>query len=158
GLPKGNRILPAYVRCRTLPNVVVAVGNSIVTNRFDRWLKETRQLTADENVRYVHTKYMLVDPLATTPVVITGSANFSDASTTTNNENMIVMRNDLRVADIYVGEFMRLYTHYAFRDVLAHQSVWAPGEAWHPNFLVPDDSWQADYFMAGHQRFLRRQY
>jgi hypothetical protein len=155
GLAKGKQDI---ARIRALPNVVVAVGNSIVTNSFDRWLKELRQLTADENVRYIHTKYLLVDPLSAAPVVITGSANFSEASTTANNENMLVMRNDLRVADIYLGEFMRLYTHYAFRDALAHQAAWRGRQEWHPNFLVPDESWQADYFTPGHQRFLRRQY
>ena len=70
------------------------------------------QLTKEANVRFVHTKYMLVDPLGERPVVVTGSANFSEASTNANNENMVVIRQDQRVADIYVGEFMRLYSHY----------------------------------------------
>jgi phosphatidylserine/phosphatidylglycerophosphate/cardiolipin synthase-like enzyme len=155
GLAKGKADI---ARIRQLPNVVVAVGNAIVTNSFDRWLKEMRQLSSDENVRYIHTKYLLLDPLSATPLVVTGSANFSDASTTTNNENMIVMRNDTRVADIYVGEFMRLYTHYAFRDVLAHHEEWEKKTPWRPNYLLPDDSWQRDYFTAGHERYLRRRY
>ena len=144
-------------RIRARPNVVVAVGNNIVTNSFDRWLKERRQLTAGANVRYIHTKYMLVDPLGEDPLVVTGSANFSDASTNTNNENMLVIRGDTRVADIYVGEFMRLYSHYAFREALAIAR--ARGETnWKPNYLAPDDSWQADYFRVGTQRSLRREY
>ena len=61
---------------------------------------------------------MLVDPLSDKPVVVTGSANFSEASTRTNDENMLVIKNNTRVADIYLGEYMRLYSHYAFREAV----------------------------------------
>jgi len=53
--------------------------------------------------------------------VVGGTANFSAASTTDNDENMLIIRGDTRVADIYLGEFMRLYRHFAFRDWLSHQ-------------------------------------
>jgi hypothetical protein len=29
---------------------------------------------------------------------------------------MLIIRGDMRVADIYLGEFMRMYRHFAFRD------------------------------------------
>ena len=74
------------------------------------------QLTGlNEHVKYVHTKYLLVDPLTADPTVVTGSANFSAASTNANDENMLVIRGDTRVADIYLTEFMRLFTHMRFR-------------------------------------------
>jgi len=156
GLAQGRKDIR---RIRALPNVVVAIGNNIVTNSFDRWLRERRSLTAEANVRYVHTKYMLVDPLGPAPVVVTGSANFSEASTNANNENMVAIRGDQRVADVYVGEFMRLYSHYAFREAVAIARAQGQDPAvWRPNFLVPDAGWQRDYFRAGHQRFLRRRY
>lgn len=145
-------------RIRALPNVVVAVGNSIVLNSFDRWLKERRQLTDRANVRYVHTKYMLVDPLGDKPIVVTGSANFSEASTNANDENMIVVRNSARSADIYLGEFMRLYSHYAFREAVAREHTEGTKKKWEPNYLAPKDYWQTDYFKPGHPRFLRRRY
>jgi phosphatidylserine/phosphatidylglycerophosphate/cardiolipin synthase-like enzyme len=66
-------------------------------------------------VQFIHTKYMLIDPLGEDPIVITGSANFSDASTSANDENMLVIRGNTRVADVYLGEFMRLFTHFRFR-------------------------------------------
>ena len=154
GLEQGKKDIR---RIRALPNVVVAVGNNIVMNSFDRWLKEKRQLTAEANVRYIHTKTMLVDPLGPAPGVVTGSANFSEASTNANNENMVLVRSDRRVADIYVGEFMRLHSHYAFREAVAIAR--ARGDtAWQPQYLAPTDVWQADSFKAGHARFLRRRY
>jgi phosphatidylserine/phosphatidylglycerophosphate/cardiolipin synthase-like enzyme len=138
---------------RKRANVVVAVGGRIELNSFDRWLAESSGLT--EGVQWIHTKFMLVDPLSSSPVVVTGSANFSEASTNANNENMLVIRGDTRVADIYLGEYMRLYSHYAFREAVAKK--W-DGEAWNPSHLETTDGWQEDYFTAGSERFLRRRY
>ncbi|PWB34151.1 hypothetical protein DCO48_07585 [Pseudomonas sp. SDI] len=68
---------------------------------------------------YIHTKYLLVDPLGEQPTVVTGSANFSSASQTSNDENMLVIQGDTRVADIYFGEFMRLFDHHYARYLSA---------------------------------------
>jgi phosphatidylserine/phosphatidylglycerophosphate/cardiolipin synthase-like enzyme len=57
----------------------------------ERWTVELSN-SLSTNVRYTHTRYMLVDPLGDDPIVISGSANFSDASTTNNDENMLVIR------------------------------------------------------------------
>ena len=65
---------------RRRSNVLIAIGNRIVTNSFDRWLAER----AGTGVKWVHTKFMLRDPLSSDPVVVAGSANFSRASTDTN--------------------------------------------------------------------------
>lgn len=120
----------------------IAVGNRIATNRFDRWVKET--LTGlNTHVQYIHTKFMLLDPLGRHPVVITGSANFSEASTVANDENMLVIHGDRRVADIYLGEYMRLWNHYAFREWVAAGAPGAPLEFKH---LDVTDTWWKGYF------------
>jgi phosphatidylserine/phosphatidylglycerophosphate/cardiolipin synthase-like enzyme len=61
---------------------------------------------------------MLVDPLSPDPLVVSGSANFSRPSQRTNDENMLVIRGDTRVADIYLGEFMRIFDHHYARYVV----------------------------------------
>ncbi len=66
----------------------------------------------------MHCKFLLHDPLGADPIVVTGSANFSEASTTGNDENMVIVRGDRRVADIYFTEFNRLFNHYYFRAVV----------------------------------------
>jgi phosphatidylserine/phosphatidylglycerophosphate/cardiolipin synthase-like enzyme len=121
----------------------LAVGNRILTNRFDRWLAE-RLTGLNDHVQFIHTKFMLLDPLGNDPIVIAGSANFSDASTVANDENMLVIRGDRRVADIYVGEYMRLWNHYAFREWLAS----ADGEAADAGFkhLDTTNRWWKQYF------------
>lgn len=118
----------------------------------ERWLAEL-QNPLSKNVRYTHTKYMLVDPLGDKPIVVTGSANFSDASTTYNDENMLVIRGDTRVADIYLGEFMRLWQHYRYREIVNEKGE-SEGK---PNFLAPDSSWTTRYFKRGTVQFAKRQ-
>jgi PLD-like domain len=141
--------LHAIRQIRSRHNVVVAAGNRIVTNSFDRWLAEMSRLDPEVHVYWVHTKFMLVDPLGPRPTVVTGSANFSKASTETNDENMLVIRGDKRIADIYFGEFLRLYTHYAFREsvkIYMEKKKSGKPEHWTPQFLVDNDTWMEPYF------------
>jgi phosphatidylserine/phosphatidylglycerophosphate/cardiolipin synthase-like enzyme len=77
-----------------------------------RWARETTTglLGLSTHVHYIHSKFMLVDPLGEEPIVITGSANFSAPSTDGNDENMIAIRGNYRAADIYFTVFNRFST------------------------------------------------
>jgi phosphatidylserine/phosphatidylglycerophosphate/cardiolipin synthase-like enzyme len=148
---------------RNRSNVVVALGNRLKTNAFDRWLAEMDRLNPHVHVLWIHTKYMLIDPLGATPIVVSGSANFSKASTLDNDENMLVIHGDKRIADIYFGEYIRLYAHYAFREaVKRHIESEKTGKAtnWKPQFLIDDDKWMQPYFDPDDKsaRFARRKY
>ena len=121
-----------------------AIGAQLPEGAFGHWLRET--LTGlNVNVRYLHTKYLLVDPLGANPLVVSGSANFSGPSTTDNDENMLIIRGDARVADIYLGEFMRLYRHFAFRDFLSSRPKNAELET-EVSHLDEKDKWWQGYF------------
>ncbi len=102
------------IRIRRLPNVGMALGSYITVPTIDGWLKERGGIGT--NVNWVHTKFMLVDPLGSDPIVITGSANWSLPSVKDNDENMVIVRGDTRVADIYFTEFMRIFAHHRFRE------------------------------------------
>jgi phosphatidylserine/phosphatidylglycerophosphate/cardiolipin synthase-like enzyme len=121
---------------RNMSENIFAIGNFIRSNKFDGWLKE-RLTGLNTNVRYIHNKFMLIDPLSDDPKIITGSANFSDASTIDNDENMIIISGNQRVADIYIGEFMRLFSHYSFRESLNWRKPNDP-----PKPLRTDDWWK----------------
>jgi phosphatidylserine/phosphatidylglycerophosphate/cardiolipin synthase-like enzyme len=148
---------------RIRPNVVLAIGNRLITDSFDRWLAELDRITPGVHVYWVHTKYMLVDPLGAEPTVVTGSANFSEASTKTNDENMLVIRGDKRIADIYFGEFLRLYSHYAYREavkIYLDKKKKGTPEDWTPQYLKETDAWMRDYFNPADRsgRLVRREY
>jgi hypothetical protein len=116
----------------------------------DRWAAE-RANPLSQNVRYTHTKYMLVDPLGDDPIVVSGSANFSDASTVTNDENMLVIRGDTRVADIYLGEFMRLWRHYGYRTIANAKADAVTGaeHGYEPNYLAETPAWAEGFYRKG---------
>lgn len=135
---------------RNMPENVFAIGSFIATNAIDGWLKE-RLSGFSNNVEFIHNKFMLVDPLSEDPIVICGSGNFSRASIVDNDENMLVVRGDTRIADIYLGEYMRLWSHHAFRESLAWRD-----ENDRPKYLRTDDWWR-DAFQAT-ERMARRKF
>ncbi|WP_299084014.1 phospholipase D-like domain-containing protein [uncultured Ruegeria sp.] len=104
-------------------------------------------------VNFVHTKYMLIDPLSDDPIVITGSANFSDASTKSNDENMLVIRGNTRVADIFLVEFMRLFNHFQSRN---RSNEFTDEEFEASHFLSDDDSWLDPYYKPGSHEWNER--
>jgi phosphatidylserine/phosphatidylglycerophosphate/cardiolipin synthase-like enzyme len=107
-----------FVPLTARQNVYQAWG-SFLRDPLYQWTRETnaRSLGLNTHVAYVHSKFLLRDPLGADPIVITGSANFSDDSTNSNDENMLLIRGSGRVADIYFTEFNRLFNHYYFRSI-----------------------------------------
>ena len=133
----------------------ISIGNVLGENKFEHWLAET--LTGfNRHVKYIHTKYMLIDPLSEDPLVITGSANFSDASTKINDENMLVIRGDTRVADIYLTEFMRLFMHFYFRTIV--NGIGPAASDPEAGYLKDDDSWLLPYYQVDNSKCKERLY
>ncbi len=93
---------------------------------------------------HIHSKIILADPFSSDPIVVTGSANFSNNSTQVNDSNTLVLRGFTAVADIYATEFMRMFEHYHFRASRA-----AAADRSKPFALAPDDSWSEEYYVPG---------
>ena len=70
-------------------DVIFAAGGYLGEGALANFLKE-RSNPLNRN-RYIHNKFMLVDPLSEDPLVVTGSANFSKPSQRTNDENMLII-------------------------------------------------------------------
>lgn len=64
---------------------------------------------------HIHHKFIVVDGDTDSPTIYTGSANFSKSSENANDENLLEIKGNARLAQIYVAEFMRLYNHYRAR-------------------------------------------
>ena len=98
-LEKDDESISNYVYEKS---IVKAVGSDFSKNPVYKWTKETntRKLGLNQHVAYIHTKFLLKDPLSEKPVVVTGSANFSKAATLQNDENMLIIKGNKRVADI----------------------------------------------------------
>lgn len=136
----------------TDPDVRVAHGAKFDTP-IAQWAAEN--LTGFNNhVRYIHTKIILVDPLTATPMVLTGSANYSPNSTSSSEENTVIIVGNQRVADIYLTEYYRIFTHLAARQFLQDpEPTVVPDWA----YLSEDDTWATKYFEADSWRTHLRQ-
>lgn len=122
--------------------VDVSVATALKTPLHDY---QRRQLAGRESFHHagvhLHAKLILADPLGPDPTVITGSANYSESSTTDNDENTLVLRGDAAVADIYATEFMRVFDAYHFRGRNAQREA-----AGRPLQLATDDRWSERYY------------
>jgi phosphatidylserine/phosphatidylglycerophosphate/cardiolipin synthase-like enzyme len=140
-----------FVGLNAANNVYKAWG-SFLREPLYQWTKETnaKALGVNTHVSYIHSKFLLMDPLSTDPIVVTGSANFSKASTNDNDENMLAIRGNRRVADIYFTEFNRLFYHYYFRSVqertkkMLSEKQKKSGDK-QSLFLAEDDGWLKSY-------------
>ena len=157
-------------RIRRFPNIGMALGNRIFVDWIDGWHEEGQGIGV--NVNWIHTKVMLIDPLGTKPFTLTGSANWSVPSVTDNDENVLVIRGDKRVADIYFGEFMRLFAHHRFRESVkrhlddiqgspaaANLTVSEQAALWKPRDLFDDPKdWVPAQFKPGSEHDIKRRY
>lgn len=100
------------------------------------WVKEKSAGSLFKSgTNFVHNKILLLDPLGAEPVVVIGSANFSDNSIARNDENTLIIKGDKDLADLYFTEFLRVFNHYYVRQVAKKMS---PGSDRNPLHLLTD--------------------
>ncbi|MBS0520082.1 MAG: hypothetical protein JSR90_15415, partial [Proteobacteria bacterium] len=123
----------------------------------DKWFigEELARPTNNGHVFFVHSKVLLIDPMSKDPLVCSGSANFSTNSLIANDENMLIVRGDTRVADIYMTELDRLFRHFYARDII--NKFAADGSGDNPLLLDPTDAWIARNFKPGTYKNARRE-
>jgi phosphatidylserine/phosphatidylglycerophosphate/cardiolipin synthase-like enzyme len=128
----------------------------IPNSDLDKWFvdEELARPANKGHVFFIHSKVLIVDPLSDDPLVCSGSANFSTNSLTANDENMLLIRGETRVADIYMTEMDRLFRHFYARDVINSKA--AAGDQHNPLELDPTDGWIAPNFEEGRYKNNRR--
>ncbi len=102
-------------------------------------------------------RFFIIDLLADSPIVVTGSANFSANSIQNNDENSILIKGEPRVADIYLTEFDRLFVHFWPRYL---RTLQPKGNKKTEGFSKPLDetfTWYNDYFDATKYAMKRKQ-
>ncbi|MDQ3849738.1 MAG: phospholipase D-like domain-containing protein [Actinomycetota bacterium] len=127
------------------------VATAMIDEGLEGYLKET---TAGQRGNIlIHTKLVVVDFTSDAPTVMSGSHNLSAAASGGNDENFLIIRGGIDVADCYGVELMRLYEHYRFRWHQSPRSATQPSRpedpTWPEGTLAPDDRWSAPYFEDG---------
>lgn len=85
-----------------------------------------------------HSKMIVIDPF-TRPIVITGSHNFSQAASSKNDENLLIIKGNKVLAQRYAVNIMGVYQHYRWRAYLKD----CAGQGKTPwQGLVKSDRWQ----------------
>lgn len=125
---------------------------SLLPNGLEGWLKETT--AKQRGAIRIHTKAIAIDVTSDTPLIISGSHNYSTNASDKNDENYLIIRRDLDVTDTYLCEIMRIYDHYRFRYSTKEQGK--AGNPVHPPELAGDDCWTDDYFTPGDMKELDR--
>jgi phosphatidylserine/phosphatidylglycerophosphate/cardiolipin synthase-like enzyme len=113
-----------------------------------KMLRQLRAESLHHSGVFIHTKIILIDPLSDHPAVVTGSANFSNNSSRNNDENQLFIFGETEVSDVYLGEFMRMFDHYRFRDQVKAKEAVDPNAA----FLDPTDGWTRRYYNGGERQ------
>jgi phosphatidylserine/phosphatidylglycerophosphate/cardiolipin synthase-like enzyme len=98
----------------------------------------------------VHSKTIVIDPFSSNCVVVTGSHNFSDSASAKNDENLVIIRGNVRLAQAYALHINGVYDHYSWRAFLS--SGGNPDQIYRPL-----DGWKAggsraqelDFWMSG---------
>ncbi|MGO6784112.1 phospholipase D-like domain-containing protein [Rhizobium ruizarguesonis] len=137
-------------------DVLFAAGGYLGDGALANFLKE-RDNPLNSN-DYIHDKFMLVDPLGDDPIIVSGSANFSQPSQRVNDENVLVIRGDTRVADIYFGEFMRIFDHHYARYLVKKLTETGKHDPDAGYLKVNPEDWTTSHFNPQSYKSKRRRY
>jgi phosphatidylserine/phosphatidylglycerophosphate/cardiolipin synthase-like enzyme len=103
--------------------------------------------TADEILKegqaIIHDKVVVIDPHDPVRCVVAfGSHNLGFKASYSNDENLVIVRGNQRLAQAYAVHVLDVYDHYRFRAVEAEVTAEAtPGKRW-DGFLDTNDRWQ----------------
>ena len=122
------------------PEDADVVAAAAINDQFGFWERELLKSSPGAHA-IIHDKIVVIDPFSPDCVVITGSHNLGYRASYNNDENMLIIRHNRKLAEAYAAHVMDVYDHYRWRFTLQRQR----DKAW--TGLVPSDSWQDKYFM-----------
>ncbi len=122
-----------------------------VDHDFAFWLKEL-----NFSMVMVHSKCIVVDPFGPKSSVMTGSHNMGPKASGKNDDNLVIIDGQPKLAGAFAVYIMGVYNQYRWRyyqrqaekgEVAATDAAEDAAPTWAG--LVDDDTWQAKYFTPG---------
>jgi phosphatidylserine/phosphatidylglycerophosphate/cardiolipin synthase-like enzyme len=84
----------------------------------------------------VHSKVIVIDPFSENCVVVTGSHNFSDGASRSNDENLVIIKGNKALALTYAIHIEGVHDHYAWRAFLSQggdpSKIYKSLDGWKP--------------------------
>jgi phosphatidylserine/phosphatidylglycerophosphate/cardiolipin synthase-like enzyme len=95
-----------------------------------------QEMHAAHLMAIVHSKAIVIDPFSDQCAVVTGSHNFSDSASQKNDENLVIVRGNKKLAQTYALHINGVYDHYSWRAFLASggdpDQIFKPLDGWKP--------------------------
>jgi phosphatidylserine/phosphatidylglycerophosphate/cardiolipin synthase-like enzyme len=127
------------------PNVLIS-GIGAVPDRFAFWEQELAKL----GHAVIHDKLVVVDPFTDNCLVAAGSHNLGYKASRANDENLLLIRGNRKVAEAYAAHVLDIVNHYNWRRKLNEEArkAKATGQPIEHAFdhLAKSDGWQDKYF------------
>jgi phosphatidylserine/phosphatidylglycerophosphate/cardiolipin synthase-like enzyme len=90
----------------------------------------------------VHDKIVVIDPFAPNCTVVTGSHNLGPTASSANDENMMIIEGNSKLALAYMTHVLDVYDHFMWRWLLQE------GKTTDTNLKTKWQEWQSKYFDA----------
>lgn len=114
----------------------VLIPHNIKSQYYD-WVKEL----LGASMVNIHSKVIVLDPFGKNPVVMTGSHNLGFKASNANDDNLVIVQGNAKLAQAYAINIVAIYQNYRWNSyVEAHRK---DKQAWHR--LEASDQWQASY-------------
>jgi hypothetical protein len=101
------------------------------------WLKEILKI----GFAIIHDKVVVIDPFSKDCVVITGSHNLGHKASFNNDENLVIVRGNRRLAEAYASHVLDVYDHFAWRVTQSNPKMKGDGL-----LKTSPEAWQGKYF------------
>jgi phosphatidylserine/phosphatidylglycerophosphate/cardiolipin synthase-like enzyme len=97
-----------------VPRGLEVVLPAAIDDPFARWKEEL--LKAPSAHAMIHSKVIVLDPLGSRPIVMTGSHNFGPAASGRNDDNLVIIEGDADLAAAYMVNILQAYGNYRWRE------------------------------------------
>ena len=122
------------------PNLITIISPAAIEDEFSYWQQELLKTSPFAHA-IIHDKIIVVDPfLPESCTVVTGSHNLGLKASYSNDENLVIIRNNLAIAEAYSTHVTDIYDHYRWRNLIKKKGK----AAW--DSLEEKDSWQNKYY------------
>ncbi len=117
----------------------VPLPSGISENDKPSWAEtefNVKEMLDNHLMAIVHSKTIVIDPFSDQCAVITGSHNFSVAASEKNDENLVIVRGNKKLAQAYALHINGVYDHYSWRAFLGSggdpDQIYKPLDGWKP--------------------------
>lgn len=110
------------------------IAASALEKDVSRWVREILKLPDAHAI--IHDKVVVINPMSKDCIVILGSHNLGYKASYQNDENLLIIRGNMRLAQAYMVHILDVYDHYNFRRVVGS------GKSTFDGFLDTTPEWQ----------------